>query len=330
MVTSRIGTDGSYNVCYGLDGIFRLSGDDYFSLAWAQSFENGKASDMASLDAARFRIGYERRTQKGLGFSGGVSRAGKEYTPALGFEMREDFIASRNRILYGWLPGERSFLQSHNINVEGYIVLRNEDLSVESAEFGPGWEFSTKSGLQGEFSLKVQRESLREVFEFSDEVKIPVGEYDFAGIEGMLMTPQGRLLSAMVSINAGSYYDGWRTTLGVRPSWSILPDLSLSGMYKITRLEFPDRRERFTIHLVQLRLLATLSTKFSALAFIQYNGADDMVIGNVRFRYNPREGNDLYLVYNEVLNTDRMRSTPHPPLSGSRAILLKYSYTFNF
>ncbi len=131
-------------------------------------------------------------------------------------------------------------------------------------------------------------------------------------------------------VDAGSFYDGWRTTLRIMPKWSIFPDLSLGGMYEFDWVKFPDRSQEFIAHLVQLRLLATLSTKFSALAFIQYNGADDVVIANLRFRFNPREGNDLYLVYNEILNTDRMGKIPYPPASSNRAILVKYTYTFNF
>ncbi len=49
---------------------------------------------------------------------------------------------------------------------------------------------------------------------------------------------------------------------------------------------------------------------------------------NVRLRYNFSEGNDLYLVYNEALNTDRHRETPFLPLTDTRTILVKYTYTF--
>jgi hypothetical protein len=330
MITSIIGTDGSYNTVYGLDGIFRFASDDYFSLAWAQSFENGKENDPASLDPARFLVTYERRTQQGLGFYLALSRAGPEYNPGLGFEMRENFIATRERILYGWIPGEKSWLQSHSIFAEGYVVFRNDDHTIESAEVGPGWEFNAKSGFGGAFSLLAYRESLRELLEFSDEVNVPPGEYSFCGVRGQFMTPPGNLLSSMFMLDAGSFYDGWRTTLRAMPNWSVLPDLSLGGVYEIDWVKFPHRGQEFIAHLVQLRLLATVSTKTSALAFIQYNGADDVVIANLRLRFNPREGNDLYLVYNEVLNTDRVGKIPYPPSSGSRAILVKYSYTFNF
>jgi len=329
MITSRIGTDGSYNEAYGLDAIIRIAGDDYVTFNWAQTFENGRANDPASLDPSRLRITWEKRTQEGFGSYLGFSRSGRDYNPGMGFEMREDFTAGRVRLLYGWLPGEKSFLQSHNISAGGYAFFRNEDNTLESAEAGPGWEFSTKSGFNGQFSLKAYYESFLESFELSEDCEVPPGDYTFYGLESYLMTPMGKAISGMMILRAGSFYDGSRISVGLRPSWGLTPDLTLSGMYEYNRIEFPDRNQGFTAHLLQARLLATPSIKFSILTFVQYNSADDLVIGNVRFRYNPREGIDLYLVYNEVLNTDRPGKIPTPPLSGSRAVLLKYSYTFN-
>ncbi|MCX6565806.1 MAG: hypothetical protein NTW38_05195 [Candidatus Aminicenantes bacterium] len=75
-------------------------------------------------------------------------------------------------------------------------------------------------------------------------------------------------------------------------------------------------------------MTATLSTKFSAAAFVQYDSAADEVTANLRLRFNPREGNDLYLVVNEGLNTNRLRYSPERPPYGGRAIMVKYSYTF--
>lgn len=63
-------------------------------------------------------------------------------------------------------------------------------------------------------------------------------------------------------------------------------------------------------------LLAALSMHFNR------------VVANVRFRLNPREGNDLYIVYDEGLHTDIHRLTPGLPHSVGRTVLLKYTYTF--
>ena len=328
MITTRLGADGSYNVAYGLDGTFRVRGDDYLLLNWAQSFENGNINRVASLDPARFRIAWERRTRKGLGFNLGLSRAGRDYDPGMGFEMREDFTRFGNRILYGWLPGERSFLSQHYFFADGYVYARNEDRSLESAEIGPGWGFLSKSGWNGEFALKAYRESVREELSFFDKVFVPPGDYTFCGIKGYFQTPFGKLLSAIVTVDAGSFYDGSRVTVGIKPIWGISSDLTLSGYYQFNRVDFPGRRQSLTAQIGQVRLLATLSTKFSAAAFVQYDGAVDELTANLRLRFNPREGNDLYLVVNDTLNTYRTREIPHRPPYGSRAIMVKYSYTF--
>jgi hypothetical protein len=48
MVTSRIGTDGSYNVAYGMDGIFRLWGDDFLNFNIAQTRDSDIKSPVLS------------------------------------------------------------------------------------------------------------------------------------------------------------------------------------------------------------------------------------------------------------------------------------------
>ena len=328
MLTTKLGTDGSYNLVYGLDGTLRIGGDDYLLVNWAQSFEDGKTNTVVSLDPARFRLGWERRTRKGLGFNLGLSYSGEDYDPGLGFEMREDFTRFGNRVLYGWLPGEKSFLSQHYCFADGSMYLRNEDHSLESAELGPGWGFLAKSGWNGEFALKAYRESVREEISFFDKVFVPPGDYAFYGLNGYFQTPFGKLMAATVTVNAGSFYDGWRATVGVRPVWGISSDLTLSGYYEFNRVDFPGRRQSLTAQIAQVRLLATLSTKFLASAFIQYDSAYDEVTANLRFRFNPREGNDLYLVINEGLNTRRADYSPLRPPYSSRAVMIKYSYTF--
>ncbi len=89
------------------------------------------------------------------------------------------------------------------------------------------------------------------------------------------------------------------------------------------------RNESINAHLIRLRITAALNTHFSMNLFTQYNSADDDASINARFRYHFKEGNDLWLVYNEGFNTDRdVFMSPRLPLSQSRAFLVKYTYTF--
>ena len=317
-----------------MDGNLRVAGDDYILFNWAQTFKNGQNSSVASLDPACLRVAWERRTSRGLGLNLAFSRAGKDFDPGIGFMERKDFAGFGNRILYGWLPGDKSLLQSHSIFIDGYVILGNEDRAVESAEFGPGWAFAAKSGWIGEFAIKTYRERLWEPLSFSDDdslgkTDVPPGDYAFQAITGKFQTPEGNLLSAKADFFTGSFYDGRRVSFGVKPTWAISSGLSLSGWFQYNRANFPNRKHKYEARIAQLRLEATFSLNFSAIAFVQYNSALDVTLANVRFRFNPREGHDLYLVYNQDFNTDRMKAIPPRPPSGNRVFMLKYSYMFN-
>jgi hypothetical protein len=62
---------------------------------------------------------------------------------------------------------------------------------------------------------------------------------------------------------------------------------------------------------------------------VQYNSAADAVVAYVRLRYSPREGSDLYVVYNHGIHTDRYRADPVLPFTDVRAVLLKLTRTFD-
>jgi hypothetical protein len=330
MVTSRLGADGSYNVAYGLDGIWRIHGDDYFTLQWAQTFQDGAANRAFSFDSSRFALMWERRTTDGFGSTVRVARVGPDFDPGMGFMMLENYTAFYTRSLYGWFPGKDSALTNHDVFLEGRVYWDNATRDLMLAEVGPGWEFASKSGFAGLIWPKIFVENLSEPFELSDDISVPVGRYVYPGLTFRLQTPSGGLLNTMLMGDVGGYYDGWRVSLGAMPTWSGIPDLEIGGMFQYNIVRFPARGQSFFAPLGQLRVLATLSVKFTASALVQYDGAEDAVTANVRFRFNPREGTDVYLVYNEGLNTDRLERTPLPPLSSGRALYLKFNYTFNF
>jgi hypothetical protein len=330
MLTSRLGVDGSYGVDYGLDWIWRMAGDDYFTLQWAQTFKDGQTNRAFDLASGRVSVMWERRTTKGFGTTVRFSRTGDLFDPAMGFVMMDDYTSFFTRTLYGWFPGKDSALSNHDVFLQARFYWDNATKELLIAEVGPGWEWSAKSGMGGMINPLFHIDNLLEPLEISDDVTVPVGHYEYADVTFQLATPPGRLLNAMFMGEAGGFYDGWRVSAGVTPTWSGIPDIEIGGMVQYNLVRFPTRDESFVAPIGQFRILATLSVKFSMSALVQYNGADDTFGANIRFRYNPREGTDVYLVYNDGLNTDRLDRTPYPPLSTGRAIYLKCNYTFDF
>lgn len=114
------------------------------------------------------------------------------------------------------------------------------------------------------------------------------------------------------------------------PKLERFPSLNLSGLYQINYVTFPDRNQQLTASVARLRMLYMFNIAFSVSAFTQYNSLSNGIISNFRIRYNPSEGNDLYIVFNETFNTDRSRMNPVLPITDNRTILVKYTYTFNF
>ena len=330
IVTSQIGTDGTYNTAYGVDGIVRLFGDDYLSWNWAQTFETGKPNRAFALDSAKVRVDWQRRTLKGLAYDLDFSRAGADYDPGLGFEFRSDYTRFGNSVLYGWIPGQSSWLMRHNAFVKGYLFVRNSDRAAESYEIGPGYQFTAKSSLFASVATVFSYENVPELFSLSDEAEIPAGRYRFFDLRFAFNTPNQGHRYVEGTVDVGSFYDGRRISVGLAPRWDVSSSLELGGFYEFDRVTFSQRGQEFIAHIARLHVLAMLNTRFSAAAFIQFSSAARELTANVRIRYNPREGTDLYVVYNDGANTGPLDEIPRLPRSLGRTLLVKYTYTFNF
>ncbi|MEE9166785.1 MAG: DUF5916 domain-containing protein [Candidatus Neomarinimicrobiota bacterium] len=328
MITSRIATNGEKNIAYLLDGIVRPFGDDYLEVNLAQTFDSNDAETLSALKRMRLRLSWERRSEEGLGFDLSFSRQGKDYNPRLGFVPRENYTLFRNVVSYGWFYGEDSPIFSQIVALTSLFFFGNDDGSLESAEFGPKWDLTFKSGALSSIDLRLLTETLTDTFDLDSSTYVPPGKYTFAIAQGSYATPFGALLRIETSINAGTFYDGRRVSLQAKPTWVISRYLELSGGIELNRIRFSSRNQEFDSRIFRLRSKITLSTVLSISSFIQYNNEIDGIIVNLRLRYNPKEGTDLYVVYNEGINTDRHRLEPSPPFTDSRIILLKYSTTF--
>ena len=77
-----------------------------------------------------------------------------------------------------------------------------------------------------------------------------------------------------------------------------------------------------------MNLTITQSSKFSIKLLAQYDDNSNSLGGNLRIRYNPKEGTDLYIVFNSALNVNRLDVKPKIPLVDQHAIVVKYSISF--
>ena len=326
--TSRIGTDGTYNTAYGVDGIFKVAENDYLNIKLAQVLDESAANKVLSLDPTELFLTWSRFNQKGLNYNFTYARTGKDFDPGIGFVARKDYTHYYGGLGYGWIPGEASALQSHQIGVNAISYFDNFNNAAQSLQTGVMYDFNFKSGYSGMVSINHMYENVADTFSFSAEAYVPAGEYGYNEIETHLNSPRTNKFVLGVDMFAGTFYDGTRLTVGVDPSWNIGSTLQLALSYNHNFLNFSDRGQSFSGGVAGFKALVMLNTKFSLSTFIQYNSAENNLISNFRLRYNPREGNDFYIVFNEGRSTYRDIENPRLPLYNNRSVLLKYTYTF--
>jgi hypothetical protein len=326
---------GRRNVALGADTSLRLWGDEYLGVKWAATAEGGTAARRGSsfADKSVFDLTWGRRVERGLSYNGQFTRAGEAYQPELGFTPRRDFTTANVVSNYYIFTDKHRYFRRVYPGALAFTTWRNADNEIESGQYAVWVQWDAKAGGGGWVEPKWFRESVITPFTIGGTVHVPLGTYDFADLQVVYTMPAGRRLRTDVDFRAGTYFDGQRQQAILSPTWNVNKHLELGAGYQMTRLRFPVRDEKADIHLMQFRIRTALDVRASANAFIQYNSTTDRLDVNVRLRYNVKEGTDVWIVYNEGLDTDRAPTRaglPPDPLSTSRAVIVKYTHTFTF
>jgi len=327
--TSRINEEGDYNYGQGLDATIHLFGDDYLTLNYGHSFETGGNNSLSNMDATRLRFDWQTRRITGFGYNIGFSRNGPEFNPGLGFTPRQNYTRYGGNVNYGWFSDVASRFQNHQIEFGGNVFFQNVDGYLESVNIGPQWVTNWKSGSRLEIGTSYNFEDIRRSFPLFGDVSVPAGRYRFVHAGIGFNTPEADIYNAGISLEGGQFFDGYRLSAAVESMINFSRHFNLQPFYEVNHITFPDRNEAFTTHIGRMRVEYFLNREFSASSFVQYSNDARMIISNLRLRYNPREGNDLYIVFNENLNTSRFDYTPVRPISQNRAIMIKYTYTLS-
>lgn len=326
ILTNRTDFKGQFNTVAGIDGIFRIMTNDFLKFRYAQSFENGLSNKAFDLDQARFQINWENVSVQGLAYNFAIGYHGVHYNPGLGFEGRTDMVESWYDLKYGWNAREEAKLLRYQVFLDNNFYFNVFRQKRESTRNAMHWEFEYKSGWQFGTSTFYRTEKVFEPFDIGD---ITVAAGDFQGLDGDLwgVSPGSGLWYVEAYVSGGQFFGGRRFTTGVIPTFIITPGLEVGGYYQLNRLSIGNL-EKENVQIIRLRTLWMLNTKLSLAGFVQYNSAAHLWAGNFRLRFNPREGNDLYIVLNENLNSDRHRELPFLPVSEGHTLVVKYTYTF--
>ncbi len=327
LATNRTDFNGNYNATYGLDGTIRVTEDDYLAMKLAQSFDNQHESSPLSIHPTRAFLFWEKRRYDGFSYRLTYSHAGKDWKPGMGFEERGSFDSGKMDFSYGWVFGNQSKLLRIQAYQETFMLRNYVSGKVETTTSQTGFELETKKGWFLSPTFSVLREYVPEAFDLG-AAAVPVGEYNFGQLEVVAYSPFAGNMGLLLELTGGGFYDGQLVSANFTPRWNVSPHLRFEGTYQYSHANFAERNQTYTAHLGKLKADYLFNTKLSLSAFLQYSSDEEVFVENVRLRYNPREGNDLFIVFNDIVNGNRSRELPQLPFSDNRAVVVKYTYTF--
>jgi hypothetical protein len=142
--------------------------------------------------------------------------------------------------------------------------------------------------------------------------------------------------SASGDVKFGDFYGGTIWLLNPASHFIFSKHFTLDLSYQYVQIKFPDSYCQsndpvYTSHLLSAKLGYFLSTKLNLKLLTQYDSESRQFGANLRFRYNPREGTDLYFVVNQNMNTNTSASNlvPQPPVLDNQSVIIKFVRTFS-
>ncbi|WP_321345391.1 DUF5916 domain-containing protein [uncultured Draconibacterium sp.] len=328
MMTTRLGFDGSYNIAYGFDGIFKYTDVDYITIKLAQSQDKSMDTKVFSMDPTFFSLELNRRSEAEFLYEAKYAYWGENFDPKSGFVFINNVHEVRASTGYGWIADEKSPIFKYSFEGDFSIKSRMEDGKVENMELAPQFKMDLKNGIGMFISPGYNKEGVPFDFELPGGIIVEQGDYSYWAFRSHFNTPRTKKIVANFGIDGGGFYDGNQFAIDLETDFNISSSFQLSAFYKFDKVRFDETNQEFTNNLARLKATYMLNTKLSMSAYMQYNELESIVLSNFRLRYNPRDGNDLYLVLNDTRFADKKDLTPTPPGFLSQTILLKYTHTF--
>jgi hypothetical protein len=319
-------TGGRPAGAYGLDGSFNFFENLQINTYWART--DTAAGSGAPPAPGRSADNTSYRAQ--LDYQGDRYAVqlehlaiGDDFNPEMGYVRRDDIVRDLAQFRFSPRPRRQSPIRkyvyqgSFDYIADGGGRLESRD---RDAEFALEFQNADRLSVKYTNTFEYLPES-----SYIGQALLPIGAYRFDTVRLQYNMGQQRTLSANVSAEFGTFYNGRKVTLNAqRGRISVSNQLSFEPVYSINRVTLVEGD--FTQHLAGTRITFTTTPLMFLSALVQYNSTINAVSTNARFRWEYQPGSELFVVYNEERNT-LMRS--FPGLS-NRALIVKLNRLFRF
>ncbi|MCI0601448.1 carbohydrate binding family 9 domain-containing protein [bacterium] len=292
---------------------------------WNEIFLTGFATGnhssqdgMSFSDSTAFDLNLSRSGER-TSFRIRYSDIDAGFDPAIGFVQRPDTRRLSGNLFLPYYTKSGPLLSL----TPGYELIREEDhAGTQTLLFH---EASIKALFQSEdqfrFFASRNEELVPVEFPIFRTITVPAGNYLDTRFGMEISTKPGRNISGTLSVSHGGFYDGSRLELSPSILWKISEHLTVSQNF-VSNFVGLDQ-EDFHIYLSRTRISYSLNTSLSSSAVLQYDNSSQEFGLNWRAGYLFKEGTELFIVYNEIM--DRATYTDLP-VRRDRSLLIKFTY----
>jgi hypothetical protein len=297
---------------YGLDMNIHLWNEIFLTgFAAGVGSSNANFKDSSAYDLNLFRAG--ERTSFKLRYTD----IANDFDPAIGFVQRPDTRRFQGNLFTPFYRKEGLLVSL----TPGYELIGEEDhdgvLTFLTHEASLRFLFQTED--QFRVFVNHKEEFVPDPFAIFRTIVIPTGSYleNRAGVE--ISTKPGRNLSGTLAVSQGGFFGGSRFKVSPSFVWKVNRHFTLSQVLETNFVELP--QDDFNVYLTRTRIAYSLNTSFSASAVLQYDNSSQEFGLNLRAGYLFKEGTELFVVYNEIIEDVFHEKR-------DRSFLIKFTYMF--
>lgn len=294
---------GDYNRAGGFDFEYRPSDSLDIRGLWSRTFEPD-----ASGENNAWYLGSNWRS-KHFRVEGSYTDIDENFNPAVGYVRRTGIRQFRGEARWVPMPqkfGIREIWTGPEVN---YLLNHDNELEEWDISYTNWFQFSTGDYIL--FNGRRRFERLNEVFEFRDNVDIPIGDYQSNSYHVRVSSNDSRLISTTLGGGVEDFYKGevrrayLQTTVKPNGHISVSAQYQFNQVVNLPTVYFTDGNPHpVYVNLFRGRFDYSFTTSLFAKLFAQWNADTNVVSTNFLINYIYRPGSDFYFVFNQTYDTN--------------------------
>lgn len=228
------------------------------------------------------------------------TRIDQAYDPALGYIARTGINQAYFWNRYRWYP-EKWHIRFIDTFLECDVVADRHGRRLDFGSWFPGTLIKSQQGDEYTVWWTEHRERLTQPFEILPGIVIAPGNHSWSGYHLGFESNPSRVVNLDLSIEPGTFYEGWRTDWIAGLGWR--PSIHLEAAFDWGLRDIRLPTGSFQVRTTAARIVYSLSPDLQVSCLGQYDNVSETIGVNCRLRWTPTPGNEYYLVLNQGYDT---------------------------